>query len=216
MPNETDTTVTDAAAKATAEAATAKATADATATDAEPKTYDAKYVQGIRDEAAKSRIALKEFQTATAVEKKAIAVALGLAPGETPDPAKLQAALTSRDAEVRQLRIEGKVRSAAGKHSADAESLLDSRSFVLALADLDPSAADFDKSLTDAITAAVEANPKLKVAQGATRGGVEIKGGQSVVGKTFSRAQLREMDPTDYAANQKDIDAAMRDGRITP
>lgn len=188
-------------------------TTDTTASDA-PKTYDEKYVSSVRAEAAKARVALNDLKSKTEAERKAIAKALGLGEDGTPDPAKLKETLASKDAELRQLRVEGKVRSMAGKHSADAEALLDSRSFVQAIADLDPAASDFESSLADAIKAAVETNGKLKAAaQVAAKGGTEIKGGSGGAGKTFSRSQLRE--PGFYQANEKEIELAVREGRIT-
>jgi len=223
MPNDdTDKTATDAAAaKVTADAATekvtvdtaaAKVTADAAAAKAESdQKYDGAYVKTLRDEAAKSRIALRDFQTKTETERKAIAKALGIDDGSA-DPVKLQEALALKDAEVRQLRIEGKVRSLAGKNSADAEALLDSRSFVKALSEIDPSAADSDTAIGAAIAAALAANAKLKIVQAATKGGLEISGSGGGGPTLFSRAQLR--DHAFYTANEKAITEAMRDGRI--
>ena len=143
---------------------------------------------------------------------KAISAALGIG-DETPDPAKLAESLKTQQAENRQLRTEGKVRSLASKVSADAEALLDSRSFVTAIAALDPLAADFEAAVSLAMSDALSANPKFKIAApGALRGGAEITGGNNGA-KTFSRAQLR--DTAFYQANEADITAAMKDGRIT-
>ncbi len=203
-----ETTTTDAAAAAAAAAATA-----ATTTDGEPKTYDEKYVKGLRDENAKARVALNEFKSKTETERKAIAKALGLGEDGTPDPAKLQEALSAKDAEVRQLRAEGRVRSLSAKAGADADALLDSRSFVATLASLDPTAASFGADVAAAIKAAVDGNSKLKIAQVATKGGSEIKPGTDPAGKTFSRAQLR--DTAFYQANEKEILEALANGRIT-
>jgi citrate synthase len=184
----------------------------------EPVTVDimanpavAKIVKELRDEAAKARIAGNTVKTEAEARMKAVAQALGLE-GETPDPVKLAAERDASKAEVRQLRTEGKVRSLASKVSADAEALLDSRSFVQAIAALDPTAADFDTAVTAAMTAALASNPKLKIAApGAARGSLEIA--PTVEGKTFSRSQLK--DSAFYAANEKDITAAFKAGRIT-
>ena len=206
----TDTATADAAAATATTAAAPAATTDA-APDilADPKV--AALVKGLRDEAAKARIAGNEFKTASEARMKAVAQALGLG-DETPDPVKLQAALTAKDSELRQLRTEGKVRSLASKLTADAEALLDSRSFVKAISELDPTAADFEASVSTAMADALAANPKLKIAApGAPRGGAEIAPAGPV--KTFSRAQLK--DSAFYLANEKDIDAAWRSGRIT-
>lgn len=177
---------------------------------ADPKV--AAYVKELRDEAAKFRIAAKTATSEGEAKLKAIAQALGLG-NEPADPVKLQETLAARDAELRQVRTEGKVRSMASKVSADAEALLDSRSFVKAIASLDPTADDFEADMSSAIQAAISSNPKLKIAApGALRGGAEINGA-SPTARTFSRAQLR--DTAFYEANQAEINIAFREGRIT-
>jgi hypothetical protein len=80
------------------------------------------------------------------------------------DPDKLAQQLTTSQAKARQSAVELAVYRAAGKHSADADALLDSRGFLKHVEDLDPDADDFATKVGDAIKAAVESNPKLKAA----------------------------------------------------
>jgi len=207
MADDTTTTTTD-----TGTTTTTAPTTDAPATDT-ATTFDAKYVGELRQEAAKHRTAVKAVRDEMDALKASLAKALGVGDDKTQDPAELQKAIAAKDAQLRSLTIEGKVRSLASKVGAEAEALLDSRSFLSALADLDTSAANFEADVTAAIQAAINANPKLKVGPApATRGGAEINGGNNV-SKTFSRAQLR--DTAFYQENEKDILAAFKDGRIT-
>jgi len=100
----------------------------------------------------------------------AIAVALGQ--NEAEDPAKLAADAT---AALREKSVELAVYQAAGKHSADAGALLDSRSFLATVANLDPTAKDFPAKVDAAIKTAVETNAALKtVGQSPGRSGKEI------------------------------------------
>lgn len=139
-----------------------------------------------RKDAAKSRTTAKaqaadEARTALATE---IGKALGLVKAdEAPDPEKLAAAiaekdtaLAARDTDLRAKDIELAVWARAEKAGAKAPALLDSRSFVRTLADLDPSAKGFTKALDEAITAAVKDNAAFAVQQAARSGG-DLSGG---------------------------------------
>jgi hypothetical protein len=193
-------------------AADDKPATDDKPTDDKAATFDAKYVEGLRQESAKHRVAAKSLKDEIDGLKSSLAKALGVGDDKA-DPAKLQEAITAKDAELRQLKVEGKVRGLAAKLSADADALLDSRSFVSSLADLDPSAATFEADLSVAMAAAIASNARLKIGgQAPPRGGTEINGGNTVK-TTFSREQLR--DPAFYAENEKEILAAYREGRIT-
>ncbi|MFC7108055.1 hypothetical protein ACFQQB_51240 [Nonomuraea rubra] len=118
-----------------------------------------------------------------------IAKALGLAAEEeTPiDPQKVIETLTAerdttakeRDSERERHRralIELAVHRASQKVGADPDALLDSRSFLKAVRDMDPDADDFSTSLTETIQTAVENNPKFKAA---TQAGPPARSGAS-------------------------------------
>ncbi|GGM77018.1 hypothetical protein GCM10012275_54580 [Longimycelium tulufanense] len=90
---------------------------------------------------------------------------------EPADPEELVRQLASKDeqvaakdAEARQLRIELAVHEVAPGLQADTKALLDSRTFLAAVADLDPADGDFADQLADAIKAVIKANPSLKAA----------------------------------------------------
>ncbi|MFG1709230.1 hypothetical protein ACFLIM_39170 [Nonomuraea sp. M3C6] len=72
------------------------------------------------------------------------------------------------------------VHRTALKQGADGDALLDSRSFLRSIKDLDPDAEDFSTVLAERITQAVEDNPKFKAASLAgppARSGGEFTGG---------------------------------------
>ncbi|MEK2473826.1 hypothetical protein [Streptomyces noursei] len=101
------------------------------------------------------------------------------------DPAALAATVAERDkqldqtgAELRTARVELAAYKAAADHGARADRLLNSRSFLDAVAALDPADGKFDEQLVAAIRAAVEADPDLYRATPAVpgRGGAEFNG----------------------------------------
>jgi hypothetical protein len=155
------------------------------------KTFDEAYVKTLRDEAAANRVKAKDAED----RNNKILAALGLQPDGKTDPDELakQHATTSTD--LRQSRIELAVFRTASKHQADADALLDSRSFLATLADLDPTAVDFGAKVETAIKAAVKDNPKLKTAgQAPARNAGEITGG-SGDGAPITEDQLKAMTP---------------------
>jgi hypothetical protein len=91
-----------------------------------------------------------------------VAKALGLQTDGTPDPAKLTNEVKAAQATANQRAVELAVYRSAGKVGANGDTLLDSRQFMAAVADLDPSAADFGSKVEQAIKDAVSANPRLK------------------------------------------------------
>jgi len=93
---------------------------------------------------------------------------------KAPDVNALTEQVKAERAEANQAKIELAVFRAAGQHNADANALLDSRSFLATLEGIDPT--DTDK-VSDAIKAAVADNPKLKSHQVAGKGGAEFGGG---------------------------------------
>ncbi|MEU6822807.1 hypothetical protein ABZ921_19445 [Streptomyces atriruber] len=101
------------------------------------------------------------------------------------DPAKLAAAVADRDkqlgdlsAELRTARVELAAYRAAGEQGARADRLLNSRSFLTAISELDPADETFAATLGAAITTAVEGDPDLYRAAptGPARGGAEFNG----------------------------------------
>lgn len=150
---------------------------------AEPSSVDQlpawaqKLVRDSRAEAASNRVKANEQAVAlTALEAKSqqqldgIARALGLKPEEaTPEQilAERDAARTASEASAaraRQTEVELAVFRAAAAAQVNGDALLDSRSFAATLSGLDPAASDFGQRVSDAITAAVEANPGWKTA----------------------------------------------------
>jgi len=93
---------------------------------------------------------------------------------KAPDVNALTEQVKAERAEANQAKTELAVFRAAGQHNADANALLDSRSFLATLEGIDPT--DTDK-VSDAIKAAVADNPKLKSHQVAGKGGAEFGGG---------------------------------------
>ncbi|XXZ49904.1 hypothetical protein AAGT00_16535 [Streptomyces cavourensis] len=101
------------------------------------------------------------------------------------DPAALAAAVAERDrllsengAALRSARVELAVARVAADQGARGDRLLNSRSFLDSVAELDPADKGFGDALTAAITAAVEADPELYRATlaGPPRGGGEFNG----------------------------------------
>ncbi|WP_336214395.1 hypothetical protein [Nonomuraea sp. LPB2021202275-12-8] len=145
-----------------------------------------------------------------------IGKALGLVAEEEkpPDPQEIINRLTSerdttaqeRDAEKdlhRRAMVELAVHKASGKLGADAEALLDSRSFLRAINDFDPTTEGFQTSLDEAITSAIEANPKFKAMSAAgppARSGGDFTGGS---GGRSSDPELMSIDDFRKARKKK-------------
>ena len=129
-----------------------------------PPTFDAKYVEGLRAEAAKYRTRAKELETTQQSQMDALAKALGFKTDEAekPDPAALAEQLTAQQAAARTASVELAIFRTATAAGADPDALLDSRSFLAKVSGLDPSDEGFTTAVTDAVKAAVEANPKLR------------------------------------------------------
>ncbi|MBT2466569.1 hypothetical protein J7E97_01490 [Streptomyces sp. ISL-66] len=101
------------------------------------------------------------------------------------DPTKLAAAVAERDrlladhaAELRSARVELAVARAAADAGARGDRLLNSRSFLASVANLDPADVTFETKLGAAITAALTAEPDVYRATpaGPPRGGAEFHG----------------------------------------
>ncbi|MBM0203515.1 hypothetical protein JNW90_10610 [Micromonospora sp. STR1s_5] len=140
-------------------------------TDFPPELQD--YIRDLRKQAGDGRVAAKTANTrAEEIEGKLQSFLEGFSQvlGLTPEPAEeltpeqLTAQLTSTRDEHRKTTVELATYRAAMKADppADAEALLDSRSFASKIHALDPTAADFGEQVAAAITEAVEANPKFR------------------------------------------------------
>lgn len=106
---------------------------------------------------------LTDFQTRQQEQMDAIAKALGLKSDDTPpDPAKLTEQITLAQSEAAAANRELAVFKAAPALEANASELLDSASFLRSIADIDPTDS---AALANAITTALEANPKFKASQ---------------------------------------------------
>lgn len=162
--------------------------APSTSAQPEPKMFDETYVKQLRDEAAGYRTKAKEAEQAkkTAAEeaKQSLAQQIGKAIGlvaddAPPNPDDLLKQLSGKDSELRQSRVELALYRAAAKAGADADALLDSRSFLSNVDKLDVTSDTFSADLASVIKQAVEANPKLATATGPVppRSGGEITGG---------------------------------------
>lgn len=153
-----------------------------------------KIVRDARAEAAGSRTAAKTAADTAAEQAKAemaqtIGKALGLIAGDEPaDPNKLTEQLSAAQSAARDNAVQLAVYRAAPKAGADPDSLLDSRSFLNALTDIDP---DDAAAVTAAIAEAIKTNPKLKVGQAPGASGVDHSGGSGEGAHTLD-AQIAE------------------------
>ncbi|GGK90304.1 hypothetical protein Ppa06_58170 [Planomonospora parontospora subsp. parontospora] len=149
---------------------------------------------GAQEAAKRAEDAAREAaEKAKAEVAQQIGRALGLvADEEKPvDPSEVINKLTTekeltakeRDAERdrhRRALVELAVHRQSIKHGADPDALLDSRSFLKQVRDLDPDGEGFMTTLTETITKAVEDNPKFKAAAVSgppARSGGEFTGG---------------------------------------
>lgn len=153
-----------------------------------------KLIRDTRAEAASHRTKATEAETAKQSSLDAIAKALGLKKDEA-DPAKLAEQLTGKDNELRQSKVELAVHRLAGKHGGNPDALLDSRSFLTSVKDLDPSGKDFTQAVESAIKDAVKANASLKAAPaGPAVSGGDFTGGTGA-GAPITEEQLSKMTP---------------------
>lgn len=91
-----------------------------------------------------------------------------------PTPEQLTKDLTEEREKGSTAQLQLTIFRAAPKHGADGDALLDSASFLSAVKGLDPT--DSEK-IGQAIKAAVDANPRYRVAQAAARTSAEFNGG---------------------------------------
>jgi hypothetical protein len=158
-----------------------------------------KVIAKLRAENAKVRTDAKAAgEKAKASDEKfagavqAFMTAMGMTPEAEPEltpeqrTSQLTEQLTAATAEhdktnraLRDARVELAVYRAAGRLGAEPDALLDSRSFLGEIADLDPDGDDFGTELAIAVREAVVNNPKLRAAQAAAQppSGGEFSGG---------------------------------------
>ncbi|MFB7899976.1 hypothetical protein ACFC1B_27040 [Streptomyces xiamenensis] len=184
MP-DAPTTPPAPAATQTGDPATPPAPSGQQATPPAPPAPDPAGQQQLADATTAAETATAERDQALAA-LDAIRAALDPdgAKGEA-DPAQLAATVAERDqaladqaAELRTARVELAAYRAAGEQGARADRLLNSRSFVAAVAQLDPADAKFGDQLAAAIKSTVEADPDLYRAapSGPPRGGAQFSG----------------------------------------
>lgn len=131
-----------------------------------------KLVEKYKNEAATA--SSKSRDTARKEAEQAILKKLGLVEGdEKPDPDKLAADLAEARTSQRQAAVELAVFKTASKHLGDSNALIDSRSFLAKVKDLDPSASDFEDNVATAAKQAVTDNPKLKATQAAASSSID-------------------------------------------
>ncbi|MEU9921879.1 hypothetical protein AB0H51_11380 [Streptomyces griseoluteus] len=140
-----------------------------------------------RKDAGKARTDAKKQAADDAVKAltQQLGRALGFVKDDTPpDPAKLAEAIaqkdttiSEKDSAIRAKDIELAVWSRADKLGARAGALLDSRSFVAGLADLDPSDKGFKTALDTLIKDAVKENTAFAAAAPAGKSGGDLSSG---------------------------------------
>lgn len=187
---------TDTAA-ATDTTAAAKDTKTAGSVEDLPE-WAQKVIRQTRDEAAANRTAKTAAEKAQQQTLDNIAKALGLKEDGKLTADQLAEKLNASDGKAKSALTENAVLRAATKAGADAEALLDSRSFLAKLTDLDPTAGDFADKVEHAVKAACKDNPKLKTVRAAGASGAEFTGGSGDEGQ-ITETQLKSMTPDQIA-----------------
>lgn len=160
----------------------------------------AKVIRDAREEAGKSRTVAKQNAAEEARQELlgTISKALGLEGEKPPTPEELTqqlaqstGALTTAQEEAAAARIELHVYKTAIRLGANADALLDSRSFCDAIDNLDPSLSpnDFNAAVEKAINEALGSNPQLRGGQVPRRGGGDFPGGPGTTGRPTSLGQ---------------------------
>ena len=166
--------------------------------------------------AARTNAKAKAAEDARAELTQEFGKLLGFVDNETPaDPAELARQIEAEKAARRSTQVELAVYKAAAKAGGDPDALLDSRSFLGTLDDVDPSDSD---AVVAAVSAAVEGNPRLGVekpsrlpapnpAQGSSAGGAPSLGDQIADaekrGDRATAIALKAQKLADIAADQK-------------
>ncbi|UQN29475.1 hypothetical protein [Brachybacterium kimchii] len=134
-------------------------------------------IERLRRENAKHRTSREAERQEADAKLRAVLKAAGIDTGEDADEDPLKAASAAREkaeTEARQARVELAVHRAAPAVGGDAAALLDSRSFLDRLTDLDPSDQD---AITGAIRDAIKDTPRLASTQAAARSSADFTGG---------------------------------------
>lgn len=147
----------------------------------------AKVIRDAREEAGKSRTVAKQNAAEEARQELlgTISKALGVEGDKPPTPEELtrqltqsQSALTAAQEQATSAVIELHVYKTALRLGADADALLDSRSFCDKIDNIDVSKPEaFNTEVEAAITEALDANPKLRTGLAPRRGGGDFTGG---------------------------------------
>lgn len=148
----------------------------------------AKVIKDARDEAGKSRTVAKANAAEEARQEllSTISKALGVEGDKPPTPEELtrqltesQTSLSVAQEQAASAAIELHVYKTALRLGADADALLDSRSFCDRIDSIDPSGKpeEFNTAVEKAITEALDANPKLRTGLVPRRGGGDFTGG---------------------------------------
>jgi len=162
----------------------------------------AKVIREAREEAGKARTVAKQ-NAADEARRELLATfskAVGLETGDKPPtPEELtqqltqsQGALTTAQEEAAAAKVELHVYRTATRLGANADALLDSRTFCDTIDSLDPSKGPeaFNAAVEKAITDALATNPQLRMVPGAPRrGGGEFAGGPGTTGRPTSLGQ---------------------------
>lgn len=141
-------------------------------------TWAQRELKKLREEAAGNRVkakqvedSLAQFKAEQETQRQAFAKALGLAPDEPPTVEQLTQQLSASKAQqeaeaqrARQAAVELAVFRAASAQQVDGNALLDSRAFVTALDGLDPTAANFQQQVSEAIATAAQQNARYQLA----------------------------------------------------
>jgi hypothetical protein len=170
--------------------------------------FDESVVKALRQENAAKRVAAKAAEDrAKAAEKArqdtldAIAEAAGLKTGKAKaDPDELTRQLASERTAARTAQVELAIFRASGAAGANPDRLLDSRSFMQTVADLDPAAADFAATMKTKISEAVRANDQLRAVQAAASSSADHTGGSGEKRVTTKHARLEDAIAADMAA----------------
>ncbi|MEU4171013.1 hypothetical protein AB0F46_29550 [Streptomyces sp. NPDC026665] len=146
-----------------------------------------KELHAARSEAGKARNDAKKQAADEAVKSltEQLGKALGFVKDDTPpDPkaladaiAQKDTALTQKDAALRAKDVELAVWARADKAKARAGALLDSRAFVAAISELDPTDKGFTAALDKAIKDAVDENKAFALTPPAGKSGADLSGG---------------------------------------
>ncbi|MBH0241951.1 hypothetical protein I3W98_02880, partial [Streptomyces cavourensis] len=193
--------------------------------DFDPARFE-KLVENLRGdvaaEKAKREALEQKAKDDQAAFMKKVAVAFGLETDEAkpPTPEELakqleeaQTRTKASDDRARQTQVELAVYKTAARHGGDPDALLDSRSFANAISKLDPTAADFNEQVGQAVKTAVDSNKKLAAKAPEPKGPEPTPaGGAPMDGAGGGKRQLGAADVARMTAEE--ITKAVQEGRL--